>query len=50
MPVKFVVQRKVKTLSGIRLLDAWRDTVWTSLDLAREKFPEHTYREVMTQW
>lgn len=60
MPVKFVVQMKrtavmfrlPKWLSRIEIrTDVWVDTPeWPSLALAREKFPEYNYREVMVQW
>lgn len=49
MPAKFVIQRLIgeKKIYGDK---KWVDTVWTSLATAREKFPKHTFREVMTEW
>lgn len=50
MPAKFVVQRKVDVPLFKRYREMWIDTQWTSLALAKEKFPELEFREVMVQW
>lgn len=54
MPVKFVVQLKRKAIvfeapfEGVK--DLWADTEWSDLATARQKYPQHEYREVMVQW